>query len=209
MQITKKNIATYNHLLRRMTPKEIVQWVLRLAKRPILTTNFGPRSASLVHLVSGAKNNIPVIWCDTGYNTLATYLFAKNMENKLGLNLLVYTPTQTAAHREAVFGGIPMPSDPKHKVFTEQVKLEPFRRAIREHQPDVWFTNIRKGQTAYRDTLDILSFSKDGILKVSPFYYWADDRIERYLAQNDLPNETNYFDPTKVLQKRECGLQLG
>jgi len=187
MQITKKNIATYNHLLRRMTPKEIVQWVLRLAKRPILTTNFGPRSASLVHLVSGAKNNIPVIWCDTGYNTLATYL----------------------SHREAVFGGIPMPSDPKHKVFTEQVKLEPFRRAIREHQPDVWFTNIRKGQTAYRDTLDILSFSKDGILKVSPFYYWADDRIERYLAQNDLPNETNYFDPTKVLQKRECGLQLG
>ena len=79
---------------------------------------------------------------------------------------------------------------------------------MKEHQPDVWFTNIRKGQTAFRNSLDILSLSKDGILKVSPFYNWSDEQLEEYLRKNDLPNETKYFDPTKVLQNRECGLHI-
>jgi phosphoadenosine phosphosulfate reductase len=84
--------------------------------------------------------------------------------------------------------------------------LEPFKRAMSAHQPDVWFTNLRKGQTAHRDSLDILSLSKDGVLKVSPFYHWDDAKLDTYLRQRNLPNEHKYFDPTKVLENRECGL---
>ena len=102
--------------------------------------------------------------------------------------------------------GIPSVEDPQHKVFTEQVKLEPFKRAMSEHQPDVWFTNLRKGQTAFRDSIDIVSQDADGILKVSPFYDWSDEQLDGYLALNKLPNEFKYFDPTKVLGNRECGL---
>jgi phosphoadenosine phosphosulfate reductase len=102
--------------------------------------------------------------------------------------------------------GIPGIEDPNHAIFTEQVKLEPFKRAMSEHKPDVWFTNLRKGQTALRDTLDILSQSKDGVLKVSPFYHWNDAQLDAYLGHLGLPNEHKYFDPTKVLDNRECGL---
>ncbi|MBT8323287.1 MAG: phosphoadenosine phosphosulfate reductase family protein, partial [Eudoraea sp.] len=108
-------------------------------------------------------------------------------------------------HRDVVMG-IPEIENPNHVLFTEQVKLEPFRRAMKEHQPDVWFTNLRKGQTALRDTLDILSLSKDGVLKVSPFYHWSDAQLDSYLREKGLPNEHRYFDPTKVLENRECGL---
>ena len=104
--------------------------------------------------------------------------------------------------------GIPDIDDPRHSEFTRQVKLEPFRRAIKEHQPDVWFTNIRKGQTAFRDSLDMLSISKEGILKVSPFFHWNDTQLEAYLRQHKLPNEQNYYDPTKVFKNRECGIHL-
>ena len=76
------------------------------------------------------------------------------------------------------------------------------------HKPDVWFTNLRQGQTAHRDNLDILSLSKDGVLKVSPFYYWSDSELDKYLVDHKLPNEHNYNDPTKVLEHRECGLHL-
>ena len=48
--------------------------------------------------------------------------------------------------------------------------------------------------------------SKDGLLKVSPFYHWTDEKLDDYLKHNDLPNEFKYFDPTKVLSNRECGL---
>ena len=102
--------------------------------------------------------------------------------------------------------GIPQIEDSLHKVFTEQVKLEPFARAMKEHKPDVWFTNLRKGQTAFRDSIDIVSQSKDGMLKVSPFYHWSDEQLNLYLEENGLPNEFKYFDPTKVLENRECGL---
>ena len=78
-----------------------------------------------------------------------------------------------------------------------------------EHKTDLWLNNVRKGQTEFRDSLDIASKSSEGILKVSPFFYWADEELSNYLDRNDLPNETNYFDPTKVLQHRECGLHTG
>ena len=92
--------------------------------------------------------------------------------------------------------------------FVNDVKLEPFKRALIEHNPDVWFTNIRRGQTAYRDTLDILSLTSDGILKVSPFYFWTDTELRGYLSQFNLPNEFIYFDPTKPKSNLECGIQF-
>ena len=101
---------------------------------------------------------------------------------------------------------MPQIEGPLHKVFTEQVKLEPFNRAMAEHKPEVWFTNLRSGQTAFRNSIDIVSVSKDGVLKVSPFYHWSDEQLDEYLKENQLPNEFKYFDPTKVLENRECGL---
>ena len=75
------------------------------------------------------------------------------------------------------------------------------------HKPDLWFTNIRKGQTPLRNNLDVLSLSKDGILKVSPFYNYSDKTLKAYLEKYQLPNEIRYYDPTKQLDNRECGLQ--
>ena len=104
--------------------------------------------------------------------------------------------------------GVPSIEDPKHTLFTEQVKLEPFARAMKEHQPDVWFTNLRKGQTAFRNSIDVVSLSKNGIVKVSPFYNWTDEQLDVYLVEKKLPNEFVYFDPTKVESNRECGLHI-
>ncbi|WP_347922831.1 phosphoadenosine phosphosulfate reductase family protein [Pontimicrobium sp. SW4] len=199
------NLEGINKTLKEKSPLEIISWALSLAKKPVLTTNFRPYEAAILHAVSNVKNDISVIWCDTGYNTRNTYKHAEELIEKLKLNVSLYVPKQTAAHRDIVLG-IPTIEDPKHKIFTEQVKLEPFKRAMAEHQPDVWFTNLRKGQTAFRDSIDIVSKGADGILKVSPFYYYSDTELDRYLSENKLPNEFKYFDPTKQLENRECGL---
>ncbi|MFB0939048.1 MAG: phosphoadenosine phosphosulfate reductase family protein [Urechidicola sp.] len=199
------NLDKINIKLKEKSPKEIVNWALDYAKKPIVTTNFRPYEVALLHATSQVKNEIKVIWCDTGYNTPNTYKHAQDLISKLELNIQLYVPKQTSAYRDVVLG-IPQIDDPKHKLFTEQVKLEPFRRAISEHQPDVWFTNLRKGQTAFRDSIDIISQDKNGVLKVSPFYNYSDGDLDIYLEENQLPNELNYFDPTKVLENRECGL---
>ncbi len=205
MAFTQQQIAQLNHQFKGIAPAEIISWGVKNAKKAIVTTNFRPYEVAILHAVSVVKNSIPVVWCDTGYNTVNTYQHAEEIIEALSLNIDLYVPRQTTAHRDLVLG-IPKIDDPKHALFTEQVKLEPFKRAMRAHQPDFWFTNLRKGQTAHRDSLDILSLSKEGVLKVSPFYHWDDAQLDGYLRHLNLPNEHNYFDPTKVLENRECGL---
>lgn len=205
MAFTANEIKKLNIQFKGIPPEEIISWAIKNAQKPVLTTNFRPYEVAILHTVTQVKNDVPVIWCDTGYNTPNTYKHAKDLIERLSLQIDLYVPQQTTAHRDTVMG-IPQIEDPKHAIFTEQVKLEPFRRAMATHQPDVWFTNLRKGQTALRDSLNILSLSKDGVLKVSPFYHWNDIQLDGYLAQYNLPNEHTYFDPTKVLENRECGL---
>lgn len=203
--MTTKEILKINKQLKEKTPLEICQWAVAHGKNPIVTTNFRPYEAAILYTCVKASPNIPVVWCDSGYNTPETYTHAETLIEKLHLNIHLYVPKQTVAHR-AVTLGIPEIEDPNHTLFTEQVKLEPFKRAMSDLQPDVWFTNLRKGQTALRDTLDIVSVDKNGLLKVSPFYQYSDAELDVYLEENVLPNEFNYFDPTKVLEHRECGL---
>lgn len=196
-----------NNYLKDLEPFEIIQWAVSQASNPILTTNFGPYSASLVHAVTRIKSDIDVVWCDTGYNTPHTYRFAKELMDRFSLNMHIYTPKLTTGFRDVTMG-IPQVDTEEHKQFTDDVKLEPFRRAMAHHNPDVWFTNLRADQNEFRSTLDILHFDKNGILKVSPFFHYSEFEMELYLQQFALPNEKKYFDPTKVLAKRECGLHL-
>lgn len=207
MKFTQQHLEHLNAQFRGIPTEEIIAWAIDYARRPVVTTNFGPFAGSILNAVTEIKNDIPVLWCDTGYNTPYTYRHAEELIEKLRLHIKIYVPKQTTAYRDVAMG-IPEIENPLHAKFTEQVKLEPFRRAMAEHQPDVWFTNIRKGQTTFRDTLDILSLSRDGILKVSPFYHWNNRQLDVYLKQQNIPNEQRYFDPTKVLQNRECGIHV-
>ena len=205
--ITSQNLEEINDSLKSASPHEIIAWALARAKKPIITTNFGPYSASLLHALVQQAPNVEVLWVDTGYNTPLTYRYAFNLIEQLQLNIHTYVPLQSVAYRNITLG-VPSVDDPKHKIFTEQVKLEPFRRAMKIHEPDVWFTNLRKGQTTHRDSIDVVSINKDGILKVCPFYNYSDEDIEAYLTAYSLPNETKYYDPTKQLANRECGIHL-
>lgn len=199
------DIQEINEKLKDLSPIQIVEWALKQGEKPVITTNFRPYEVAILHLVTAVKPDIKVIWCDTGYNTSKTYRHAHELIERLKLNIDIYVPEQSVGYRNIVMG-IPDVDSPLHKTFSDQVKLEPFQRAMKEHNPDIWFTNLRKGQTAFRDSIDILSQGQDGTLKVSPFYYHTDEDLDIYLEEHDLPNEFDYYDPTKALANRECGI---
>src|SRR5690606_30713579 len=118
----------------------------------------------------------------------------------------VFTPKVTAARQEAALGGIPNYTEDSHASFTENFKLEPFRRAIAAHQPQIWLTALRREQIEFRQSLDIFTTDAKGVLKVAPLFHWTEARMREYLDQHELPNEDSYYDPTKALENRECGL---
>lgn len=204
----KLEIYSANKGLRDKEPLAIIRWIVSLKRQMITTTNFGPYEGVLLHMVARVDPEMRLVWIDSGYNTKATYRFAERLIRQLGLNIKIYVPATTAAHREAVMDGVPDADHPLHDEFKKQVKFEPFQRAMDELQPEIWITALRRDQTSYRETLDIVSEDKNGVIKVAPLMHWTQEQVERYLSENDIPIEMDYNDPTKLCVKCECGLHL-
>ena len=209
--MTPEQIAKANTELRDQSALDIVKWAIAQANgRAIVSTNFRPYEAVILHLVTQVQPDIPVLWVDHGYNRPATYRHAEQLKAQLKLNIQAYLPRLTAAHYDAVHGGMPEPTpenEERIKAFSTVMKLEPFQRGMKELAPTVWITALRKVQNLNRAGLDILSpDSNFNSLKVSPLFHWSDAEMEAYLKQHHLPNEWDYFDPAKADDKRECGL---
>jgi len=186
----------------------LVAWALGLGQKAIVTTNFRPFEAVILHLVTRVQPDVPVVWMDNGYNTAATYRYADEVTRQLGLNRRIYLPLRSRAHREAVDGPVPALDDPRHAAFTEEVKLEPFARALRETAPKVWFTALRATDSAVRAQMDPVSINPDGLIKVAPLLHWSSKDLYQYCELHGLPNNFDYVDPTKGEEQRECGLHL-
>lgn len=202
------DLEAINQELRDKSPQEIISWALSLGKRVIGTTSFAPNSATMLHLITEIDRSVPIIWVDSGYNVPDTYVVAEQLIERLQPNMKIYVPEMTVARREAIFGGVPFPDEEPevHEEFTRQVKLDPFNQAIADLQPEVWITGIRREETDFRKTLDIVSVDKRGIIKVAPIFFWTEQDIEDYMQEHELPSCKHYFDPTKVSDNRECGL---
>lgn len=212
----KESIATLdlervNRELSGRSAEEIVRWALGLGLRPFVSTSFGPSAAVMLHLVSRIDPDVPVVWVDTGYNLRDTYVVAEKLMEMLPLNMQIYTPRTSAERWNAVYGGIPQLDDPAlHEQFTRNIKLEPFERALSELRPELWLTGIRRDETDFRRSLDVVSWDRSrGMLRVAPIFDWSEDDLQAYLAEHGLPSCKHYFDPTKVLENRECGLHTG
>lgn len=188
-------------------PAAIIAAALQAASRPAISTNFRPGAAALLHMVVAQKPDIPVIWVDTGYNTADTYAYVENLQRAWDLNLEVYTPRLTAARHTAIAGAVPARDHAAFPTFVRHTKLEPFERAFAELKPDVWFTGIRRDQTEYRRSLDVVSRGHRGSIRVAPLYAWTSDDVEQYLAQHGIADNAHYVDPTKPAEHLECGLQ--
>ncbi|MCO4822107.1 MAG: phosphoadenosine phosphosulfate reductase family protein [Flavobacteriaceae bacterium] len=207
MQKCKVDIGFYNKVLKNKSPDDIISWALKISDNKIVSTSFGVYSEVLLSTISRHDKNIEVIWCDTLFNSQSTYDHAAYLTSKYKLNIHKYQAAKSKTEIASNFNFESI-NDKNFIKFSNLVKIEPFKRALRTHNPQIWFTNIRVRQTAYRNKKDILSYSKEGILKVSPFYYWNDDDLDDYIKTHNLNKNNNYFDPVKALKNRECGIHL-
>jgi phosphoadenosine phosphosulfate reductase len=204
-------IAQLNSRVASFSPQDLNLWaVQRGAGRAIVTTNFRPYEAIILHMAARAQTDIPVLWVDHGTNLPETYRFAEKCRAQLKLNLKPYLPLMTAAHWLALIGGqVPRPDEVERvESFSRIMKLEPFERGMRELAPTVWITALRKEQNPQRAaTLQpVMWDAKFQTLKVNPILDWTPVEMDAYLVEHQLPNERTYYDPAKGDEKHECGL---
>ena len=192
-------------------PTEVLRAVLGLGLgRVVVTTNFRPYEAVILHLVAEQQPEVDVLWVDHGANLPETYQFADQTLAKVNVALHPYLPKMTAAHWLALNGGVLPTPDQVERVesFSRIMKLEPFERGMKELAPAVWITALRREQNPQRAATlrTVMWDDKFQTLKVNPILDWTATELEAYLAEHGLPNQRTYYDPAKGDEKHECGL---
>ncbi len=193
--------------------QEILQAALTLTgsnAKPVVTTNFRPYEAVILHMATRINPDLPILWVDHGANLPETYRFAEACREQLGLKLLPFVPQMTANHWLALNGpNLPAPDEvTRVEDFSRIMKLEPFQRGMNALKPTLWITALRREQNSQRSS-SLSPFQWDpnfNCLKVNPLLEWTTPDLEAYLDANQLPNERTYYDPAKGDENHECGL---
>ena len=176
-----------NQFLSGLTAQERVTWGLAyLPGEHALSSSFGIQAAVMLHLVSQAQADIPVVLTDTGYLFPETYQFIDQLTERLNLNLKVYKAKQSSAWQEARFGKLWEKDLEGLEQYNRINKVEPMQRALNELNVGTWFAGLRRSQASTREALPILAIHGDRF-KLLPIIEWTNKDVHEYLTLHDLP----------------------
>jgi len=157
----------------------------KYAEGVIVSTNFGPNSAVILHLATRVNPAIPVVWVDTGYLSAETYCHAEQLTKLLNLNLKVYQPLLSRARMEAVHGKL---WETDEREFGRLRKVEPMKRALNDLKVKASIVGLRRSQLG-QSASTVTRVSKDGNerFRVLPIFDWSDADMARYIEEHGLP----------------------
>lgn len=176
-----------NNLFRGNDVHEMLAAVIadRLVGEAAIVSSFGAESAVLLHLVTRAAPDMPVLFLDTGKHFPETLAYRDRLADQLGLNLVVLAPdTQELAARDET--GLRWSYDPDG--CCDLRKVRPLARAVAGL--DATFTGRKGFQSSTRQGLprfEIDTTDAEGRLKVNPLANWAKPDLDAYFAAHDLP----------------------
>ncbi len=206
-------LAQINVQLEQLNASERIKWALEnLEGTSAVSSSFGVQGAVMLHLLTEAEPDIPVILTDTGYLFPETYQFIDQLQERLSLNLKVYRSAYSTGWQEARYGKLWEQGVEGITQYNKLNKVEPMRRALQELDVSVWFSGLRREQSSSRKELPILSI-QNGVFKFLPIIDWTNDDVDNYLERNDLPyhplKEEGYLSigDTHTSQKWQPGMK--
>ena len=162
--------------------------ILRAALDPSLglttaaISSFGAESAALLHLIAEEKQDLPVVFLETGQHFFQTLQYRSKLTAKLGLtDVRLVTPD--AAEKADLDA-----RDDLWKTDADACcdlrKTRPLARAT------AGFTALITGRKRYQNDVraDLRPFEVlDGVLRINPLVNWTAETVEAHLVAHDLP----------------------
>lgn len=221
-------LADRNRALEQLTAPDRVRWAFdHLEAEFVLSSSFGIQAAVMLHLVTRARPDVPVVLTDTGYLFPETYRFIDMLTERLQLNLKVYRAKLSPAWQEARFGKLWEQGVDGIQRYNKLNKVDPMARAMKDLNARTWFSGLRREQSGSRAALPVLAVQR-GRFKVLPVIDWTNKDVHYYLKEFDLPyhplwdqgyvsvgdvHTTSKLEPGMTEEqtrffglKRECGL---
>ncbi len=184
-RFTQTDVIRLNNLFRGQDSAEVVASVIGagLLGETAIISSFGAESAVLLHLMSQAAPDIPVLFLETGKHFPETIVYRDILAEKLRLNLVNLTPDPAElAAKDAT--ELRWSYDPDG--CCEIRKVKPLEKAMANFDSSV---TGRKGfQSSTRQGLPRFELDSDtGRLKFNPLANWTREQLDAYFAEHDLP----------------------
>lgn len=179
-------LAEINVELESLTAQQRIIWALEnLEGTHVVSSSFGIQGALMLHLVTQAQPDMPVILTDTGYLFPETYRFIDQLTEQLNLNLKVYRAPMSPAWQESKYGKLWEQGVKGIEQYNQLNKVEPMKRALNELEVGTWFSGLRREQSQSRSGLPILSI-QNGVFKFLPVIDWTNKDVHYYLKEHGL-----------------------
>jgi len=156
--------------------------------RVAFSTSLGLEDQAILHAASKLAPSLDMFTLDTGRLFAETLETLHRSEQRYGLRIRAVAPdaddVEALVARDGVFGF--RTSIEARKACCEVRKVRPLRRALRGAA--AWITGQRRGQAAGRGEIPFAAWDAEHrLIKVNPLADWTLERLEAYVAANDIP----------------------
>lgn len=184
-RFAETDVIRLNNLFRGEEAADMVAAVLGgdLIGDAAIVSSFGTESAVLLHLVTQAKPDVPVLFLDTGKHFPETLAYRDQLAELLGLNIINLTPDpDDIAEKDAT--QLRWSYDPDG--CCEIRKVKPLDKALAKF--DASITGRKGFQASTRQGLPRFEPDGDsGRLKMNPLANWTRDMLDAYFETHNLP----------------------
>ena len=203
--------------------RDVIERALADAKLPCITSSFQAECVVMTHLIREVRPDIPVLFLDTFHHFAQTLQYRDEMAAKWRLNLI---------NLRAAEPKVGLWETESTQACCARHKVEPLFSALENY--DVWFTALRRDQSASRANLqEVEPFklpSGKVITRVAPLAAWTARDIWQYAKEHQIPLLSLYelgytsigcepcttvpFDPLNPRsgrwqgEKLECGIHI-
>lgn len=159
--------------------RDLIAGELRDARVPCVTSSFQAECVVLVHMLREIAPDIPVLFLETFHHFPQTLAYRDEIASRWNLNLVTLRAAEPSV-------GLWQQDT---KACCGRHKVEPLFAALAQH--DVWFTGLRRGQSASRAQLQEIEPFKVSddrtIRKVSPLATWTTKDVWAYAKAHGIP----------------------
>ena len=181
-----KNLQELNEKFEHAKPEEIIEWAVKEFRPKIcMTSSFGPESGTLLRMVSRADPETPVLFLETGFHFPETLEYKEALVKLLGLKNVIDLRADPEKRAKLMqdYGGVPYEKNPD--LCCQINKVEPLDEAIKGYE--AWMSGIRRNQTDFRKSIQIIEEYEGGQYKISPLANFTSRDAWWYMKEHGIP----------------------